>query len=78
MSYLCICSGIQREFKQHDKYQQARKDFMGKAFVHDGETQIEKDLKAKFQEVDMKVSSYIIHTIIVDTSGCRYVVPTSA
>ena len=77
MCYLCICSGIQHELEQHDKYQQARKDFMGKAFVHDGETQIEKDLKAKFQEVDMQVSSYIIYTL-VDTCGCRYIVPTSS
>jgi len=70
MCYLCIFSGIQRELEQHDKYQQARKEFMGKAFVCGGETPIETDLKAKFQEVDMQVSSYIIHTL-VDTSGCR-------
>ena len=53
---ILLCSGIQREHEQHNKYQQARMDFMDKAFVGEGETPIERDLKEKFHEVDMLVS----------------------
>ena len=58
--YFCtiLCLGIHHEHEQHDKYQQARMDFMSKAFAGEGETPIEKDLKKKYHEVDIQVSGW--------------------
>ena len=48
---------IQLAFQLLEKYKTAKGNFMGKAF-RDGEleTQIEKELKERFEEVDMTVS----------------------
>ena len=46
---------------------------MGKGFVNDGEAQIEKDLKEKFEEVDMPVS---FSTSYTQTGSYRSLVVT--
>ena len=56
-------SDIQLSLEQHDEYQRAKQEFIDKAFVGDRETQIEKDLKMKFEEVDMPVRFFAMHML---------------
>lgn len=66
---------IQHSFQLLENYRTAKGNFMGKAFVGDGETQIEKDLKQKYEEIDMLVSYFTLHKLgtiesLVVTCSC--------